>query len=579
MSTSDTRDAKKYASIAEVAAAQCKQYTDDARNAPQYADEAKASADASAASAEQSSESSQLSFQSATSASNSASAALTSANNAAASAATAGSAAAAAVQGIYDNFASSDAGKGGSLVSLEGGSNVQDELNSLNKSPNGSSIETIAYGQGASFSTLFTLLGHQSDSGVYFGAQDFTFDPRTRRVYTLTLSGSALSDLATINEFPLDGTTKSTTSVAHTTPASNLVGHQGLGFEPLEDDCRLWTTAYRDSPSIYTGRHAVRYGFTSSGSIYDAQFYLLFGSDFVDSTSCSPTVDVSGRFLIAHGTKTTGTYDTRLRVFDLQELTSGGQGDYSDKYLSEFSTDGLVDLNYPLQGLASDGACIVAYAGDATTAQNKRLYWYDLKTGKVIFKDNSFNVGKSNSAADGAGTRHEPEGLEFLKDGNRYQLVIGVVSGDIGSRVTRLYIADKPLERFYRGIDIPFDSQLGNVFSSVYTPTLANTTNITSSTAYECFYQRVGNVIQISGRVDITPTATSINTELNIQLPVPSVFTSTFQAAGLARTNSATTPQQGVIFSSSSLGTATLRYAPTAIASHAFYFNVSYSIR
>lgn len=116
MSTSDTRDAKKYASIAEVAAAQCKQYTDDARNSPQYAGEAKASAEASAASADQSSESSQLSFQSATSASNSASAALTSANNAAASAATAGSAATAAVQGVYDNFASSDAGKGSSLI-------------------------------------------------------------------------------------------------------------------------------------------------------------------------------------------------------------------------------------------------------------------------------------------------------------------------------------------------------------------------------------------------------------------------------------------------------------------------------
>ena len=119
MSISDTRDAKKYASIAEVAAAQCKQYTDDARNAPQYADEAKASADASAASAEQSSESSQLSFQSATSASNSASAALTSANNAAASAATAGSAAAAAVQGIYDDFASSDSGEGDELIGVK----------------------------------------------------------------------------------------------------------------------------------------------------------------------------------------------------------------------------------------------------------------------------------------------------------------------------------------------------------------------------------------------------------------------------------------------------------------------------
>lgn len=52
MSISDTREAKKYASIAEVAASQCKMYTDEARKAPEYTNLAKEYSESAALSSE-----------------------------------------------------------------------------------------------------------------------------------------------------------------------------------------------------------------------------------------------------------------------------------------------------------------------------------------------------------------------------------------------------------------------------------------------------------------------------------------------------------------------------------------------
>lgn len=79
MSLSDTREARRFASIAEVAAAQCKMYTEEARKAPEYTDLAKEYAEVAKSSA-------QAAAESALSASNSESASSVNASNAQSSA-------------------------------------------------------------------------------------------------------------------------------------------------------------------------------------------------------------------------------------------------------------------------------------------------------------------------------------------------------------------------------------------------------------------------------------------------------------------------------------------------------------
>ncbi len=71
------------------------------------------------------------------------------------------------------------------------------------------------------------------------------------------------------------------------------------------------------------------------------------------------------------------------------------------------------------------------------------------------------------------------------------------------------------------------------VGSGTYTPTLTNVTNITSSTAKKCQWQRVGNVVHVSGSVDITPTLAAAAT-VGISLPIASNLAVATDCAGNA---------------------------------------------
>jgi hypothetical protein len=79
-------------------------------------------------------------------------------------------------------------------------------------------------------------------------------------------------------------------------------------------------------------------------------------------------------------------------------------------------------------------------------------------------------------------------------------------------------------------VTAPADTD-GNVFSGTYTPTLANTTNITSSTPFTSQYMRVGNVVTVSGRVTIDPTAVGSIT-MGLSLPIASTIVSQQQCCG-----------------------------------------------
>lgn len=76
----------------------------------------------------------------------------------------------------------------------------------------------------------------------------------------------------------------------------------------------------------------------------------------------------------------------------------------------------------------------------------------------------------------------------------------------------------------------------GTITSGSYTPTLTNVTNITSSVAYPLQWMRVGNVITVSGGVEIQATAgtagTGTATEIGISLPVASTFTAVRDVGG-----------------------------------------------
>lgn len=72
---------------------------------------------------------------------------------------------------------------------------------------------------------------------------------------------------------------------------------------------------------------------------------------------------------------------------------------------------------------------------------------------------------------------------------------------------------------------------IGSASSGTYTPVATAVTNVSSTTAYECQYMQVGNVVNVSGRVDFTASIAG-QTIIHISLPVNSAITQTYEAGG-----------------------------------------------
>lgn len=75
-------------------------------------------------------------------------------------------------------------------------------------------------------------------------------------------------------------------------------------------------------------------------------------------------------------------------------------------------------------------------------------------------------------------------------------------------------------------------SNLLTLEAGTWTPTITNVANVAASSLASGIYQRVGNVVTFSGRVNIDPVATGV-TDFYLSLPIASNFTSSTQATGV----------------------------------------------
>ena len=119
----------------------------------------------------------------------------------------------------------------------------------------------------------------------------------------------------------------------------------------------------------------------------------------------------------------------------------------------------------------------------------------------------------------------------------------------------------------------------GNVFSGTYTPTLTNVTNVAASTAVICQYTRVGNVVTVSGTVNIDPTAASTLTVVRISLPIASAMTATTQLAGTCHGNWVVgVAGAGAMIADTTNDEALLRTIPPNDANAGYAFTFTYRI-
>lgn len=113
--------------------------------------------------------------------------------------------------------------------------------------------------------------------------------------------------------------------------------------------------------------------------------------------------------------------------------------------------------------------------------------------------------------------------------------------------------------------------------SGTYTPTLTNVTNIAASTAAVCQWMRVGDVVTVSGSVDIDPTAAGDCT-LRMSLPVASNFTATSQAGGTFSTRAAGQKDTGSIAANVANDAAEFFFNAANIANATYQFTFTYRV-
>lgn len=152
--------------------------------------------------------------------------------------------------------------------------------------------------------------------------------------------------------------------------------------------------------------------------------------------------------------------------------------------------------------------------------------------------------------------------LIFYRDSsgnlNSYQLVSGTDAESLPTVVRPTDYNGATNQKVWK---IASTTSGATISSGTYTPTLTNTTNVSSSTAYQCQYLRVGSVVTVSGMVGITATAgAGTFTVLRMSLPISSNV-SAIENLGGTHNQSTGSENQGVVYAATAAHLAEFAYA------------------
>jgi len=115
-----------------------------------------------------------------------------------------------------------------------------------------------------------------------------------------------------------------------------------------------------------------------------------------------------------------------------------------------------------------------------------------------------------------------------------------------------------------------------DIRSGTYTPTLFNTTNVAASTARKAQWLRLGNVVTVSGQLDIDPTGIGA-VLLGISLPVASDFATAFQLGGTASSMAIANESAGLEADATN-NRASLKYVAVDTTNHTMAYTFTYVV-
>lgn len=184
-------------------------------------------------------------------------------------------------------------------------------------------------------------------------------------------------------------------------------------------------------------------------------------------------------------------------------------------------------------GTGANVPTIFSYSANGTY---KYSQYVDNAAGDYQFVDNSANIR-----------------LGLAQDGRLYGTAIHNNAGSV-TGTTNQYIA-----------------------SGTWTPTLTNVTNVAASTAYEGQWTRVGNVVTVSGKVDIDVTGAGA-TELGMSLPIASAMT-VEQNLGGSAVSAAAAALSAAIRADATNDRAAIVFTATSLTNDSYFFTFTYVVK
>lgn len=245
----------------------------------------------------------------------------------------------------------------------------------------------------------------------------------------------------------------------------------------------------------------------------------------------------------------------------------------------------LVAGTSPIIG-GTTGSVLFVGIGPVMAQDNAVFFWDDT--------NNFLGIG-TNTPAGALHVKSTTAATTFICD-NVAQAVSIFIARDNGSAVftiadggavavtTTLSVADDPYGAGWSGsTNVPTKGAVYNKIealgtsSGTYTPTLTNVANLDGSTAFQCQYLRVGNVVTVSGKVSVDPTLTASSTQLGISLPIASNLGTAQNCAGTAFA-SGITAQGAAILGDAANDRAQMQWISSDVTNQPMYFTFTYLV-
>jgi hypothetical protein len=234
---------------------------------------------------------------------------------------------------------------------------------------------------------------------------------------------------------------------------------------------------------------------------------LKIGSDGnvgIGTTSPSYLLDVNRSSLgaIAQFITNDGTYNPRLLINGTAEGVQlfATYSTLADNLM--LGTGGVERVRITAGGNVGIGTTVVT--APLTVAGTTDLAW-SASTSKL-------QISRSGTVAR----------LQNYENGSAANISLAWDGGNVGIGTT------SPTEK----LEVNGNIKASNLYSGTYTPTLAAVYNVTSFTAYQLQYMRVGNVVTVSGYLQASATAANTWTRISITLPISSTFDFSYRAGG-----------------------------------------------